>query len=271
MVGEGYVVEIIIFVVGIEGAPGAVLALHADDPFASAGDRIAIVGTAGQVLHAIHRHRDDGGIVDIGIVRVGVLEGPAAGADIGPPCDPVAADIEHLLRHQPIEATLDLRDRVLAADLQQSVAGEPGIPDRRDAGLAIRLVLVHGQKLLDRLARDGAMRMIFRIAERVKHHHAIRHRRKNRAEPILAIEVFDRPGDGTVDGALARRFREHRLGRAQDVVDAAEEPEPRRFLLRRFRRRADAARRRDEKLIDADVLRVARARLLHHQHQAAGR
>ena len=140
-------------------------------------------------------------------MRVGVLECPAARADVGPPRDPVAADIEHLLGHKPIEAAFDLRDRVLAADFQQSMTGEPGIPDRRDARLAIGLVLMHHQKLLDRLAGDGAVRMIFRIAEHGEHHHAIRHRRENRAEPILAVEVLDRPGDGAVDGALARRFR----------------------------------------------------------------
>ena len=56
---------------------------------------------------AIHRHGDDGGVVDIGIMRIGVLERPAAGAQIGPPRDPIAAHVEHLLRHQPVEAAFD--------------------------------------------------------------------------------------------------------------------------------------------------------------------
>ena len=109
VIGERDVVEIVIFVVGVERAPGAVLALHADDPFARARDRGVVVLAAGQVLHAVHRHGDDGGVVDVGIMRVGVLEGPAARADVGPPRDPVAADVEDLLRHQPIEPALDLR------------------------------------------------------------------------------------------------------------------------------------------------------------------
>ena len=39
MIGEGNVVQIVVRVVGIEGAPAAVLALHADDPFDRAVDR----------------------------------------------------------------------------------------------------------------------------------------------------------------------------------------------------------------------------------------
>ena len=76
-------------------------------------------------LHPIHRHGDDGGVVDIGVMRVGVLKGPAAGADIGPPRDPVAADVEYLLRHQPVEAAFDLRDRAFAANLQQAWQTSP--------------------------------------------------------------------------------------------------------------------------------------------------
>ena len=89
--------------------------------------------------------------------------------------------------------------------------------------------------------------MTLRIAECRKHHHAVRHRRENRAETVLAIEVFDRPGDGAVDGTLARRLRKERLSHTQDAIDAAEEPEPRRILLRRLRRWADALWRRQEK------------------------
>ena len=97
MIGERDVVEIVVLVVGIERAPGAVLALHADDPFPRPGDRAAEVGLGAQALHAIHRHHHHGGVVDVRIVRIGVLERPAAGADIGPPRDPVAFDIQDLL------------------------------------------------------------------------------------------------------------------------------------------------------------------------------
>ena len=42
MIGEGNVVEIVVVVVGVEGAPAAVAALHAGDPFGGARDRHAI-------------------------------------------------------------------------------------------------------------------------------------------------------------------------------------------------------------------------------------
>ncbi len=148
-------------------------------------------------------------------MRVGVLKGPAAGPKIGTPRDPVAAHVENLLRHQPIEAALDLRNRALAAGFEQRVARQAGVPNRRDARLAVCLVLVNGEKLFHRPARDGALRMAFRITQHVEHHHAVRHRRKNRAEPVFAVEPLADPGDGTVEGALPRRFRKVRLGRAQ--------------------------------------------------------
>src|SRR4029077_18354945 len=93
----------------------------------------------------------------------------------------------------------------------QSMTGEPGIPDRRDAGLAIRLLLVHHQKLLDRSARDGALRVVLRIAEHREHHDAIGHRRKDRAESVFAVEALAHPGDGAVDGALTQAPAKIRL------------------------------------------------------------
>ena len=64
----------------------------------------------------------------------------------------------------------------------------------------------------------------------------------------------------------AGAFGKKRLGRAQHIVDDAEEPEPRRFLLRRLRRRPIVVRRREKQLIEGDA-RVAGPRLLRHQHQ----
>ncbi len=161
-------------------------------------------------------------------MRIGVLERPSARPHVGPPRHPVALDLEDLLRHQPIETLAGLRDRALAADLEQRVTGEPGVPHRRDAGLAVGLVLVHHQELLDRFAGDRAQRMVFRIAEHVEHHHAVGHGREDRAEPVLAVEPLRHPGHRAIDRALPRSLRKQRLGGAQHDVDAAEEPEPRR-------------------------------------------
>ena len=110
------------------------------------------------------------------------------------------------------------------------------------------------QKLLDGGASDGALRMIFRIAEHVEHHHAVGHGGENRTEAVFAVEPLAHPGHRAVEGALPRGFGKKRLGGAQNIVDTAEEPEPRRLLLRRFRRRADGVRRREKKLVDAHAL-----------------
>ena len=109
--------------------------------------------------------------------------------------------------------------------------------------------------------------MAFGIAEHIEHHHAVGHGGENRAEAVLAVEPLGHPGDGAIEGALPRSFGKIRFGGAQNIVHAAEEPEPRRFLLRRLRRRADGVRRFEKQLVDAHALGVARPRLLRHQHQ----
>ena len=104
VVGERNVVEIIFEIVDVEGGPAAVAALHALDPFAAARDRHIIVLGAGCAPHPIHRHDDHGGVVEIGIMRVVVLERPAAGPHVRALHRPVALEVEHLFRHQPVEA-----------------------------------------------------------------------------------------------------------------------------------------------------------------------
>ena len=187
-----------------------------------------------EALRAIHRHHHHRGVVDVGIMRIGVLERPAARAHVRPPRDPIALDVEHLIGPQPFEPLHDPPHRLLVAGLQQRVAGEPGVPDRRHAGLAIGLVRMHGQELLDRPAGDRARRIVRRIAERVEHHHAVGHRREDRAETVLAVEPLAHPGLGERNRALPRALGKQRLGGVQHVVDSAEEPEPRRLLLRRL-------------------------------------
>ncbi len=131
---------------------------------------------------------------------------------------------------------------VVAAGFQQRVAGQPGVPDRRDAGLAIGLVFVD-----DRAAsRPSGAR--WRGADDPPDSRApsniitlLAIAGKIAPRPSSPLRRSLDPGDGAVDRALARPLRKIRLGRAQHVVDAAEEPEPRGFLLRRLRRRADAS------------------------------
>src|SRR5262249_61016914 len=101
-----------------------------------------------------------------------------------------ALDVGDSPRHQPLEPSAGLRNGALAADFEQTVTDERRIPDRRYARLAIGLVLVHGEELVDGSAGDRAQRMMLRIAQRVEHHHAVRHRRENRTQTVFAVETL---------------------------------------------------------------------------------
>ena len=94
---------------------------------ASACDRIAI---------PVQQHADYGGVVHIGIVRVVVLEGPAAGTQTGAAHRPVADDVGNLQWPQPVAGGIGRN-----ASLSQGVAGETGVPDRRQTRLAVGPVL----------------------------------------------------------------------------------------------------------------------------------
>ena len=79
------------------------------------------------------------------------------------------------------------------------------VPPPELAGLTKKdafLALMNDQELLDRSARDRAMRVTFRIAEHVEHHHAVGHGGKNGAEPVLAVEALGHEGHGAIDRAL---------------------------------------------------------------------
>ena len=106
MVGERDVVEIIFEVVDVERGPAAIAALHALDPLAAARDRGIVFVAAGLPPRAIHRHDHDGGVVEIGIMGIVVLERPAARPHVGAFHGPVALEVQHLPRLQPVERLL---------------------------------------------------------------------------------------------------------------------------------------------------------------------
>src|SRR5262249_12280826 len=225
MIGEWNIVEIIIFVVGVEYAPAGIDALHADDPLTRARNCAGIAALP-RVLHAVKRHRYHRGVVDVGIMRIGILKRPAARPHIRPLRDPVAAHIQNLFRNEPIEAALGLFDG-RAADLDERMASKPGVPDRRDAWLRVNFVIMHAEQLLDGSARDRAPWVVRADAKRIEHHDGVRHGRINRAKPVFAVQALLDPGDGAVDRALAQFLRKPGLDGAQHVIDPTEEPEPR--------------------------------------------
>ncbi len=67
-----------------KGGPAAVAALQAENPFLGAGYRGIVATMPGRRLRTVHRHDDDRRVVEVGIIGIVVLEGPAAGAQAGP-------------------------------------------------------------------------------------------------------------------------------------------------------------------------------------------
>src|SRR5262249_32881438 len=70
-----------------------------------------------------------GGVVDVGVIVVLVLEGPTSGREVGPPDRPVALDA-HLLRKEVLAGTDELRVAVRDAAGAQREQREPRVPDR---------------------------------------------------------------------------------------------------------------------------------------------
>src|SRR5262245_59270340 len=103
MVGERNIVEIVINIVDIERGPAAIAALQAPHPFDSARNGLVIPPACPNPAGTVHRHDDHGCIVEIGIMRIGILEGPTTWPHQWTADTPVSDDVEYLTRQQPIE------------------------------------------------------------------------------------------------------------------------------------------------------------------------
>ncbi len=261
VIGEGDVVEIVVGVVDIEGSPAAIAALHADEPFRRAGDRFAIFRSVQPVERQCH-HRS---IVEIGVMRIGVLERPTAGPKPGPRHGPIAGEIGHLAAQQPFEAA-PRRFARGTSGLEQGMRSKPGVPDRGEAGLAVAASRLQHQQFAQRGAGNGDSWIARRHAETVEHHHRIGHRRVDAAEPVLAIEPRGHESDGSGDRPLALAPRKPRFGPPQHPVDEVENHRPDRARgARRLRLRA-----RHEQFADARAARIARPWLFRHQDEQGG-
>src|SRR5262249_61586266 len=93
MISEGVVVKVVMGVVGIEGSPPAIPALHADDPFGCTVNCRAI--SCG--IEAIKSERHGCRVVEIGIVRVFILESPATGPHPGTRHCPITGKVQDML------------------------------------------------------------------------------------------------------------------------------------------------------------------------------
>ena len=109
---------------------------------------------------AIHRHHHHGGVVEIGIMRIGILERPAARPHVralaaqSPSTSSICCGASQSRPCRPAPAS------ALAADLEQRMAGQRRVPHRRHAGLAIGLVLLTTRSFSIDLPRDRALGMV---------------------------------------------------------------------------------------------------------------
>ena len=160
-------------------------------------------------------------------MRIGILERPAAGPHRRPPFGPVALHVEYLPRQTAIASAAPRSPhRGGIAGFEQRMAGKRRIPHRRNAGLAIGLAIVDDHELFHRGARQRRVRMVLRIAERIEHHHAVRHGRVDRAEAVLAIEPLGHEGDRAGNGAAAQLAGNHGSAARRTASTSAEEAEP---------------------------------------------
>ena len=147
------------------------------------------------------------------------------------------------------------------------MGGERGVPHRGQAGLAVGLVLLDDQQLLDGAAGGGAVRVLGRVAERIVHHHGVGHGREDRAQPVLSVQPLGDEGFGAGDGAAARTFGPERFEGGERPVEQAEQRRPRLLLVRALRQAVERRGIADEELVDAHAARVPGAGLQGAQDQ----
>src|SRR5438046_2457477 len=78
MMEERDMIQVIMRIIGIERSPSAISALHPEDPISRPINRLSISGSVETVESKTNR----GSIVEIGVIRVIILKGPAAGRDV---------------------------------------------------------------------------------------------------------------------------------------------------------------------------------------------
>ena len=232
-----------------------------------------------RVPGAVECHHDDGCIIDVRVIIIGVLERPAAGPDVRATKRPVANNIEDLARHQPVGGSGYglLHPRLLGRVTRQTVRnfkhrlfGKARIPDRRHARLDIRIaVIILDHQPTQRFLRDHQIRIVLGIAERYHRHDRIGHGGKDTAEAIHTVEALKREVHRLLDRQGAQALREIGLGLAQHDIDQAKRGAPE-IRHRGVHVALFLIRRGHEKLFDRDAPGIDRARFQRHQHDKRG-
>src|SRR6185312_14745403 len=116
--GERNIVEVVKDIVDIEGRPAAIAALHALNPLNTSINGRIVTRTGSCPARTIHRHYDNGCVVEVGIVWICILKRPTTGAHVRAPGDPVPGNVEHLTRAKPIKRPDSRGNRLLVGDFQ---------------------------------------------------------------------------------------------------------------------------------------------------------
>ena len=207
-VAERDLVEPHCAVVHVEGAPAAVARLHPDEPLHAALDRGLLADA-----HPVEGKREDGRVVDVGVVVVLVLEGPAAGSEVGPADRPVALDA-HLLREQVLPRAHELRVVVRDAAGAEREQGQSRVPDGRLARLGPQPLAVLDHEAPPPFHRLAEHRVVEPVAERRKRDDPPHPRRLDPAPRAVRLLPLADPALGDRDRPSPQRVRAARRPRA---------------------------------------------------------
>ena len=251
-------------VVRVERAPAAVAALHPQDPVPCARDRFVVGGVA----VAGEQHADHRGVVHVGVVVVGVLEGPSAGRHVRAAHRPVAPHVQYLPLGQPLARRLHRGAGHVAAEpgFGHGHAGERGVPDRRDARLHVGALPIVDDQLPHREPGEGGMRVRRLVAEGREHHHAVGHCGVDGAQAVFAVQPLGHEGHGLRGGARPHLVGEQPLTPLEHDVQRLEGMAPI-AAVGAANIITDTLGRPGEQFAYVHVVRVHRARAQRHQHQ----
>ena len=142
-------------VVHVERPPTAITTLHTLQPFQCPLDTLPMRCVASAMQGHCHNSR----VVNIRVVRIGVLKGPATRAQIWPSFTPVGGAVKHLPLSKPAACVSSSGLLRIATDLEHGVDGQCRVPNWRQTGLAIDLILTLHQEPVDSLTAILALRM----------------------------------------------------------------------------------------------------------------
>ena len=223
VVGEGDVFEDGAVAGAVEGGPAAIIILHGEEPVDGAFDG----GLRGSAAGALEGHRHHGGVVDVGVVGVGVFEEPAGGFDVGGVFGPVGGGAA-FFGEEPVDGGGGDGGVFGEAGFGEGVEGDAGVPDGGEAGLDADVWGVGGtvggggaggaflgivggvvgvvdEEVFEMLLgfEDGGV--VVRVTEGTEDDEYVDHRGEDGAEAFGVLHVVEDPFFGFAHGAGSER------------------------------------------------------------------